>query len=65
MKIKILVQKPDYLLYYIRYAGVPTRDAIKFYGVFFCKNQLLYIQKQEFIGKPILTGSKLFELWGD
>ena len=63
MKIKILVAKPNYLIYYVRYAGLPTRDAIKFYGVFFCDNQTLYSQKQIFIGEPIDTWSKFFEEW--
>jgi hypothetical protein len=70
VKVRILLQKSDQLLYFIRYT--PTikypngKQVIYFIGLQFCNN-LLYIEKQEFVrdANDYNMDTKWFDIWCD
>ena len=70
MKVKILREQSNLLVYFVRYTPClrfPNgKQVIKAIGICFCGNQMLEINKQEFIRRPLEIGdceTKYFDIW--
>lgn len=65
MKIRILIQKPDHILYYVRYNRCffksEVMNKIVFIGVImYCHNNLV-VQRHEFYGNNVFNGKTIID----